>query len=85
MKNFGKIYKYINIIFGNRDRAQWMVEMDRWAYRLSGAPTETIIRKSTDSFQTDKTPIDQWTQFKDINEVKQIFYLVLFLQSKLLL
>jgi hypothetical protein len=54
----------------HRDRAQWIVEMDRWSYRLSGAPSETVVRKSTESFQTDKTPIDQWTQFHDINEVK---------------
>jgi hypothetical protein len=44
--------------------------MDRWVYKLSGAPEETIVRKSTESFLTDRTPVDQWTQFADFNEVK---------------
>ncbi len=51
-----------------------MIEMDRWVYKLSGAPEETIVRKSTESFLTDRTPVDQWTQFADFNEVKYLKY-----------
>ena len=52
-----------------RNSGKWMVELDRWVARLSGAEQETIVRKATDSFLTDKTPINDWVNFQNYREV----------------
>ncbi len=49
--------------------ARWMVELDRWVVRLSGAPEETISRTSSESFSTDKLGNDQWTRLASTDEV----------------
>jgi hypothetical protein len=60
-----------------------MIEMDRWVYKLSGAPEETIVRKSTDSFLTDRIPVDQWSQFGDYYEVNDFIFCTMLLIRKL--
>ena len=50
-------------------RSRWMVELDRWVVRLSGAPEETINRTSSESFSTDKLGNDQWTRLASTDEV----------------
>jgi hypothetical protein len=53
-----------------RNSAKWMIELDRWVYRLTGADQETIVRKSIESFLTDKTPINDWVNYVDYEEVR---------------
>ena len=46
-----------------------MVELDRWAHKLSGAQDETVVRKSSESFLTDRTPLNKWVNSGNIEQV----------------